>query len=247
MWVFYAFGLVVLSGLGCTTPAWALDDRRNPGAPAESSMERAYRRASEAQTESQRSPNAGGLGTVRRKIAAELPDLPSKRLEVGLGLIFLDSLRSGRDASDGTSSSLPIRPLLSLNGAQLISDEWWLGGILAFQPFQAQSEDGFASSRTTVFQTYLGTDWAGWDFRGGLGILIHSVSGSGGTTTQANGDGTTVFALPSTAVTSRLFLLTFGSGRRAGKWVANLDAQLSNPLSGKRAADLLLTVGVDFW
>lgn len=247
VWVLHAVGLVILSGLGCVTSAWALDDRRSPGTPNESSMERAYRRAGEVEIETQRNPGPGSQRTVQRKIEAAIPDQPSKRLEVGLGLIFLDSLRSGREAANGTTSSLPMRPLLSLNGARLISDEWWLGGILAYQPLQAQSEDGFASSRTTVLQTYLGTDWAGWDFRGGLGILSYSVSGEGGTTTQSNGDATSTFALPSTAVTSRLLLLTFGTGKRVGKWVANLDAQLSNPLSGKRAADLLFTVGVDFW
>jgi hypothetical protein len=247
VWVFHAFGLVILSGLGGVTPAWALDDRRTPGTPAETTMERAFRRASEVETETQRKLGPGSQHTVQRKIEAAIPDHPSKRLEVGLGLILLDSLRSGRDASDGTSSMLSMRPLLSLNGAWLVSDEWWLGGILAYQPLQVQSEDGFASSRATLFQTYVGTDWAGWDFRCGMGLLNYSVSGKGGTTTQSNADATTTFALPSTAVTSRLFLLTLGTGKRAGKWVANLDAQLSNPLSGKRAADLLLTVGVDLW
>ncbi len=247
VWVFHAFGLIILSGLGGMTPAWALDDRRNPGTPAESSMERAYRRASEVETETLRNPGPGSQRTVQRKIEAAIPDQPSKRLEVGLGLIFLDSLRSGRSASNGTPSSLPMRPLLSLNGAQLISKDWWLGTLLAVQPLQSQSEDGFTSSRTTVLQAYLGTDWAGWEFRGGMGILNYSVSGEGGTTTQSNGGSTSTFALADAASTSRLFLLNFGTGKRAGKWVANLDAQISNPLSGKRAADLLLTVGVDFW
>ncbi len=247
VWVFHAVGLVFLTGLGFATQARALDDRRNPGAPSEGALERAYRRASESQNESQRSPSAGRQSTVRRKIAAELPDLPSKRLEVGLGLIYLDSLRAGRTASDGSPSALPIRPLLTLNGAQLISKEWWFGALLAIEPLSSKSEDGFTSSRTSVLQAYLGTEWRDWELRSGMGLLNYSVSGDGGTTTQSNGTATSTFALPSTSVTSRLFLVSFGAGKRVGQWVANLDAQVSNPLSGKRAADLLLTVGVDFW
>jgi hypothetical protein len=247
VWVFHAVGLVILSGLGGITPAWALDDRRSPGASTEDSLQRAYRKARESETESRRPSSPGSQNTVQRKRDAALPDQPTKRLEVGLGFILLDSLRSGRSASNGTSSTLPMRPLLSLNGAQLFSEGWWVGALLASQPLQSKSEDGFAFSRTTVFQAYLGTDWAGWDFRGGMGLLNYSVSGEGGTTIQSNGDTTKTYALPDAAFTSRLFLLTFGAGKRVGNWVANLDAQLSNPLSGKRAADLLLTVGVDFW
>lgn len=247
VWVFHAVGLFLVAGLGWPTPAKALDERRSPGAPTESSIQRAYRRARETESQGQRHLATDGQNTVERKRRAAIPDRPETRLEVGLGFILLDSLRSGRSAANGTPSSMPSRPLLSLNYADLISKEWWWGVLLAVQPLRSESEDGFSSSRTSVFQTYLGTDWSGWDFRGGAGILTYSVSGEGGTTTQSNGDTTSTFALPNTSVTSQLFLLSLGAGKRVGKWVANLDVQVSNPFSGKRAADLLVTVGVDFW
>lgn len=233
VWVFHAFGLVILSGLGGMTPARALDDRRNPGTPTESSMQRAYRRASEVETETQRNPSQGNQRTVRRKAKSAIPDNPNLRLEVGAAFIFLDSLRAGRNASNGTSSTRAVRPLLSLNGARLISEDWWVGALIALQPLQIKSEDGFSTSRTTVVQTYLGTNWGGWDFRGGMGVLNYSVSGEGGTTTQANVDWTTVFALPDTSSTSRLFLLTLGTGKRAeiGSRIWTLRSVIRFPVS----------------
>ena len=90
-------------------------------------------------------------------------------------------------------------------------------------------------------------DFGGFEFKYGVGIMIYTISGPGGTVTRNNGGSTATFNLPGSSQSSKSILIDLGFGTEfAGDFRVDLDFLAVSALSSRRAISttLLISKGI---
>jgi hypothetical protein len=90
-------------------------------------------------------------------------------------------------------------------------------------------------------------DFGAIEFKYGVGIMIYSISGTGGTVTRNNGGSTATFNLPGSSQSSKSILIDLGFGTEfGGDFRVDLDFLAVSALSSRRAISttLLISKGI---
>jgi len=165
-----------------------------------------------------------------------------KTIYLGLGMISQDV---GRETSSDTGTA----GLFTANytDVQLIGDfsflgAWHLSPMIAYTPLGNKSADTNEKSYLLPIAVRLKSSFGLFDVFAGPGLLIYSISGSGGTATLNNGTSTAVFGLPSTSASSKLLMLDVGVDRDIFNFKLAAEAMVTGLLSTRRAFNLMVSL-----
>ncbi|RZA07793.1 MAG: hypothetical protein EOP11_06715 [Proteobacteria bacterium] len=85
-----------------------------------------------------------------------------------------------------------------------------------------------------------------WEWKAGLGCLIHRIYGDGGATDLANGSNRQTYYVPGEGSNARILYAVGGAGYQAGRLRYDLDLMFSGVLSTRRAFHLAAGAGYVF-
>ena len=132
----------------------------------------------------------------------------------------------------------------ALSAQLAMNSTWSISPFVGYTPLRYKSADEGEKSTLMPIALRLEMSSSSAFIHMGPGILIYSVSGTGGTTTLNNGTGNAVFGLPSDSQSSKLFMLDVGGGISAGRFRLGIDAFVTGLLSSqRRAVNCMLNLG----
>jgi hypothetical protein len=173
------------------------------------------------------------------------------------GYLAQDFLRETRESLSGDRKTQS--PTYIWIGGSIhfpLGSRFDLGPELGFTPFGSEGEAAtFTRSVFTAFAPLsfrLSGDETDPDqpllrLRLSPGIVFYRIKGSGGTVLVDNGTGKTVFGKPSDSSTSRVLVTALGlDARIRGAWIFGANGWLLAPLTNRRSANLLLSLGYEW-
>ncbi|NDG83695.1 MAG: hypothetical protein EBX52_01485 [Proteobacteria bacterium] len=167
----------------------------------------------------------------------------SDRLYLGAGV---RSYNMGKvTSSDDGSTSMVGELYLPLTLAYRIpmSGSWCLDPSISYTPLAVKTTDSISKTMLTVGLN--ATHAASQDFslKSGLGLLVYSVGGPGGSVDRNNGGGTSTFYYPGNSQSSKMIYVDLGLGYQLTPGMKlDLDAAITGALSSRRAVTTTLSI-----
>jgi hypothetical protein len=163
---------------------------------------------------------------------------------LGAGMLYQDANRTAVDETGGTSISGTSYFDLTLAGRFLVGPSWGLSPVLNYTPFGAAGADTGEKSRLLTGDIRLFVEFTKLDLHTGPGVMMNTLSGSGGTAVLSNGNSSSTFGLPAGSTTTRLFYWEAGVGLALGGIRFDLDALVTDTLTHRRAVYPMFTVSL---
>ena len=165
-------------------------------------------------------------------------------LRLGTGLLAYNTFETSQDETGeagtfGTNYALPLQ-------LQIDTPFFWGLGMsprLLYTPIGQEAPEGGSTSRILMLSlpaTYTFSEALKGSF--GLGYMIRTIKGSGGTIEVNNGLGTSTFLLPGQSRSSKNFLLEAGVSYDVGRFFVNLEGLLAGVLTERRSVSFLFSL-----